>query len=532
MRSSSRSLSSRSASKRSRRHAQPVRGGADLKVGQVVVYIRDADPSNAFIGRKRALPVYPWSTVHEVKDELCGRLHVPTAHQTLTYDGVELRNHHQLSSYRIEHHGAELAWSFCHPNCSPGVQLHVSPAFKCPKALRHRVLQAKRALFSGIAPIPSMDGTSGTYFLNDMQGQYAIAFKPGDEEPFAENSKLGAGHDSLSMRNGIRPGTSCYRETLAFALDHHGFSGVPMTTMVSCGHPKFRYHDSVELKLGSAQEFVPNAGVAEDYSSSKFRTAEVHKIGILDIRLLNCDRNAANILVKDTLELVPIDHGFCFPEVLEIGWCDWCWLDWPASKEPFDAATRRYILALDPDKDAESLRAAGVLPEPAACLVRVAGRLLQHGCREGLTLHTIANLLVRQDLENQVPSALEKVLQDAGEGASQAVLEKDGVQCFFCDCSPQHTQASTHSSPVNVNALPALTLDFGDAHPIIHFKPEPATGDDPCTNTSPDMKSSTASSSGSLHVHEHAKNTFHQEFWRQIDEKIAQLIQDSKSADQ
>ena len=32
--------------------------------------------------------------------------------------------------------------------------------------------------------------------------------------------------------------------------------------------------------------------------SNQFDVDEVHKIGILDIRIVNCDRNDANILVK------------------------------------------------------------------------------------------------------------------------------------------------------------------------------------------------------------------------------------------
>ena len=61
--------------------------------------------------------------------------------------------------------------------------------------------------------------------------------------------------------------------------------------------------------------------------SKQFEVEEVHKIGILDLRVLNCDRNEANILVrklqsKDTkkkiLKLIPIDHGLSFPDNLEI----------------------------------------------------------------------------------------------------------------------------------------------------------------------------------------------------------------------
>ena len=39
-------------------------------------------------------------------------------------------------------------------------------------------------------------------------------------------------------------------------------------------------------------------GCVEDFSSDLFSTEEVHKIGILDLRLMNLDRNTCNILVQ------------------------------------------------------------------------------------------------------------------------------------------------------------------------------------------------------------------------------------------
>lgn len=48
-----------------------------------------------------------------------------------------------------------------------------------------------------------------------------------------------------------------------------------------------------------------------------FSVEEVHKIGLLDVRILNCDRNDENILIKkvnDKLVLIPIDHGLSFPD--------------------------------------------------------------------------------------------------------------------------------------------------------------------------------------------------------------------------
>jgi len=44
--------------------------------------------------------------------------------------------------------------------------------------------------------------------------------------------------------------------------------------------------------------FVKNIGVMENWSESKFDVDQLHKIAILDLRILNLDRNSANILVK------------------------------------------------------------------------------------------------------------------------------------------------------------------------------------------------------------------------------------------
>jgi len=61
-----------------------------------------------------------------------------------------------------------------------------------------------------------------------------------------------------------------------------------------------------------------------------FPIEEVHKIAILDLRILNADRNDENILVKknDKFELIPIDHGLSFPDSFSISQEDVCWMDW------------------------------------------------------------------------------------------------------------------------------------------------------------------------------------------------------------
>jgi hypothetical protein len=56
--------------------------------------------------------------------------------------------------------------------------------------------------------------------------------------------------------------------------------------------------NGVAQKVGSLQRFVKSKGPIEDFSSSLFSVDEVHKIAVLDLRILNLDRNGCNILVR------------------------------------------------------------------------------------------------------------------------------------------------------------------------------------------------------------------------------------------
>lgn len=99
-------------------------------------------------------------------------------------------------------------------------------------------------------------------------------------------------------------------------------------------------------KVGSLQSFVRAEGPIEDYSSSLFSLDEVHKIAVLDMRILNLDRNACNILVQRTesgYNLVPIDHGLSLPDTLEVCTYDLAWLSFEQSELPFSKKTLNYI---------------------------------------------------------------------------------------------------------------------------------------------------------------------------------------------
>ena len=74
----------------------------------------------------------------------------------------------------------------------------------------------------------------------------------------------------------------------------------------------------VQVKSGSLQRFVPHECTAEDVGTSGLDAAQVHAIGVFDVRTFNMDRNSDNVLVRRGADgtvaaLVPIDHGYILP---------------------------------------------------------------------------------------------------------------------------------------------------------------------------------------------------------------------------
>jgi Phosphatidylinositol 3- and 4-kinase len=322
-----------------------------------------------------------------------------------------------------------------------------------PKDLRVLVNQARRGLSAGLKPDLVLEGSGGTYYLHDIRKNKIGVFKPADEEPYAENNPRGylrQDVEPMSLRAGIVPGESCIRELAAFLLDRDGFSGVPMTTLVEARHPAFNTNGArlnvsqggaamgrhsiaaapvqtspLTTKMGSFQEFVRHECTIDDVSPSKISIEEVHKIAILDIRIMNADRNAANLLVRrrpdDTLELVPIDHGYCLRSVCDVCWMDWCWLDWPQIKEPLCDVHKKYIQELDVEADVRLLREHLNLCQEAVDYFRASSALLKAGVAAGLTLYDIAILCCRNDNLAEEPSMMEKLFKMAAELAQVAV---------------------------------------------------------------------------------------------------------------
>lgn len=156
--------------------------------------------------------------------------------------------------------------------------------------------------------------------------------------------------------------------------------------------------DPSRSKVGTIQVFARNKGPIENFSYDLFPIDEVHKIGILDLRILNLDRNMCNILVQKTTssnlaesfdeewKLVPIDHGLSIPDTLEVNSFELAWMSFPQSFEPFSKKSLDYINELDIIADIKMLEQA--FPFRSVCLrnMRISQTLLKLGANNGLTL--------------------------------------------------------------------------------------------------------------------------------------------------
>lgn len=237
----------------------------------------------------------------------------------------------------------------------------------------------------------SSAGTGGVHFVPDSSGKFKVVFKPRDEE-----------NDSTG-------GVGFIREYAAHVLDD-GFAGVPETTVTALDVGK-------GPQLGSVQVFVQDSQDAEDFGHGMFSVQDVHRIGVLDIRILNRDRHSGNMMRHNkTGKLVPIDHGAAFPELSSLGDCSFEWLQYPQAKQPFDKATLEAIEAFDIEEDLDKLVLAG-LSDGAQLGTWMSTTLLKLGAGRGKTLFEIGSLVQRKGDRSQ-PSELEKLFARVSEDSS------------------------------------------------------------------------------------------------------------------
>merc|ERR1711871_1658883 len=291
--------------------------------------------------------------------------------------------------------------------------------------IREIIEETRTGLSAGQPPgkTDEFDGSGGVYFMKSPSSKFGpvAVFKPLDEEPGMPNNPKGRANETL--RDFFSPGQGCFREVAAYISDVEGMS--------------------------------PNL----------FSDFEIQKIALLDLRILNCDRNSANILVRQkqkrgrdhrsysnltdssdddyqtmawspnseymTLEdvyienctasavdweLIPIDHGYSMPSRLKVSDMDWVWFNLPAVKRPICPEICGYVRSLDIDKIIADVLECTQLSEECIYLLRCAHHFVVSGIENGLTLYEIASLMARV-LDDEVPSKFEMAFDLVEENA-------------------------------------------------------------------------------------------------------------------
>jgi hypothetical protein len=317
--------------------------------------------------------------------------------------------------------------------------LYISPEVPCPDALAGIVDECLCALKAKVEPMLTSGGTGGTYILRNAEQRPLAVFKPKDEEaggPQNPRGYIGSENSRVYVGPGVPSAHRAVREVAAYLVDR-GFAGVPMTTLAHSRHPSFRALDGsgdVVCKVGALQEFVETTETSDNFGCQAYSSQDVHRIGILDIRIANFDRNTGNMLVKvgkssegpRTLKLVPIDHGCSLPDRMKIHESNLVWMDWPQAKQPFGEEELDYIKSLDGAEDAQLLSESLGLERDGLRLLEVLTKWLQEAAACGFTLHDIGLALCRPDDSPNTPSPMEEAITSAICTACAAAKHKGG----------------------------------------------------------------------------------------------------------
>jgi len=256
-------------------------------------------------------------------------------------------------------------------------------------------------------------GIGGTYFISNEAGERIAVFKPTDEEPGA----AGNPKDPIPAPL-LPPGGGSIREVAAYLVDQ-GFAGVPETFYVSdIQHPAFN-----SIKSGSLQRYIPHTEDSSEFSSSRYSISDVQKIGILDIRLYNMDRNSENLLIQNPKnpKLIPIDHTYVLPPALSFLWFEW--LHWKQAKQPFSPELLEYIKNIDIEKDAAILRSLGIDEAPIRTMMISTSLLKIAALKFGYNLFQIGSIVSPKNIneESQLEKMVKKVEEMNGENKEMFV---------------------------------------------------------------------------------------------------------------
>ncbi|KAL3824009.1 hypothetical protein ACJIZ3_020038 [Penstemon smallii] len=400
---------------------------------------------------------------HTVKRRLQVALNFPIEESSLTFGDMVLEN--DLSAIRNDS-PLLITRNFLHrssstPCLSPnGGEIQQRDQSGPIEILGHSIRFAKtkqlvkeivKAIKNGVDPIAVHSGLGGAYYFRNIRGESVAIVKPTDEEPFAPNNPKGFVGKALGqpgLKRTVRVGETGFREVAAYLLDHDHFANVPPTALVKITHSIFNVNDGVNgtkpqnknlvSKIASFQQFIQHDFDASDYGTSSYPVSAVHRIGILDIRILNTDRHGGNLLVRKLdgigrfgqVELIPIDHGLCLPESLEDPYFEW--IHWPQASIPFSEDELEYIGKLDPVRDSEMLRSElPMIREACLRVLFLCTIFLKEAAAYGLCLAEIGEMMSREFRSGEEePSELEVICIEARQLITEEMLAPEAEQGF------------------------------------------------------------------------------------------------------
>ncbi|KAK8993993.1 hypothetical protein V6N11_008204 [Hibiscus sabdariffa] len=437
---------------------------------------------------------------HTVKRKIQIAFNVPTDESSLTFgdrtlnnDLSAIRNDSPLLLTRNVMHRSSSTPCLSGENLQQRDQSSLIEILGCSARFDGAIGLVKeiiKAIKNGVDPIPVNSGLGGAYYFRNIKGENVAIVKPTDEEPFAPNNPKGFIGKALGqpgLKHSVRVGETGFREVAAYLLDYDHFANVPPTVLVKVTHSVFNVNDVMNgnklqntnkvSKIASLQQFIPHDFDASDHGTSSFPVDAIHRIGILDIRILNTDRHGGNLLVRKfggvggfgKVELIPIDHGLCLPESLEDPYFEW--IHWPQASIPFSEIELEYIKNIDPIRDSNMLRTELPMIREACLRVLVlCSILLQEAAAFGLCLAEIGEMMSRQfHVQQEEPSELEVICLEAKELVREIDLsffeadERDDEFQFVMDCeAAQSNVAPDMSENSSVKASPHY--EFGSVN--------------------------------------------------------------------
>ena len=267
-----------------------------------------------------------------------------------------------------------------------------------PRSVPSRPVTFKEQVLSGVK---AENISEGSCYLIKTDGDDSVAvFK---------SSELCKGPSQVCGKDLVN------REVAAYRLDEDNWAGVPETIELRMPNKLFSVEvqpGSLPFTHGSVQRFIPGpVKPLCNFPIGELKVSDVHRLGILDIRLCNEDRHCQTMLVSENLDgsttLHPAGHAGILPST--IGDVHFPWSTWPQAKIPFSQLEVHYVQQLDPDLDARILQDLGIGPQCIE-LQKVSTYVLKAAVELSFTLQQLGMLFERTTLAQ--PSAIEQLIAE------------------------------------------------------------------------------------------------------------------------